>query len=288
MPSTLDTRADAPIDLSLPEAIEAITEHKKYPIVGAAIGLVASIILVLTLRPLYEGQVIIAFEGKNGGQLSEIARSFGGIAAVAGINLPTGGDGERGSAIATLGSYQALASFIDDRKITEDIFRETTWGPWRLVARDQTISTWEAVRRLRKHISVEELKPSGMIRVKVQWYDPKTAAAWANDFARHVDSILRTAALDRSKQRLAFLQREFERISALAVRDAMSKVIENELRTLAFASADREFAFRVIDPAIRAERPVRPRRALLVAMLTSLGALTGIVLALAAAVRNRR
>jgi len=287
MPSTLDTGADAPLDLSLPEALAAITSNKKYPIVGAAIGFVVSIILVLTLRPLYEGQVVVAFDGKSGGQLSEIARSFGGIAAIAGINLPTGGDSDRGSAMATLGSYQALASFVEDRKITEDIFRETTRGPWRLVAGDQTISTWEAVRRLRKHVSVEELKPSGMIRVKVQWYDPQTAAAWANDFTRHVDSMLRTAALDRSKQRLAFLQREFERVSALVVRDAMSKVIENELRTVAFASADKEFAFRVIDPAIRAERPVRPRRALLVAMLTTLGAIAGIVLALAAAVRSR-
>jgi len=288
MPRTLDSRASPPMDLSLTDALAAIAAKKRFPIVGAVLGLVASVVLVLTLRPLYEAQVVLVFDGGSGDQLSELARSFGGIASIAGINLPTGDGGDRASAIATLNSYEALSSFIDDGRIAEDIIRETSRGPLQLIAGDQRTSTWEAVRRLRRHMAVDELKPSGIIRVKFQWYDPQTAATWANSFTRHSDSILREAALDRSNQRLAFLKNELESVSALAVRDAMSKVIENELRTVAFATVDEEFAFRVIDPAIRAERPVRPRRALLIAMLTSLGAMTGIVIALAVTVREGR
>lgn len=288
MPTSLDNQNKAPVDLSLPEAIVAVASRKHYPIVGAVSGLIISVVLSVMLRPLYDAQVILAFEGGSGDQLGELARSLGGIASIAGVNLPAGGNGDRSSAIATLESYEAFSRFVEDEKLTDEILRETTRRFLPFVAGNQSASTWEAVRRLRKYLTVEELKPSGMIRVRLQWYEPQTAATWANNFARIADSILREAALSRSNQRLVFLQAELADASAVVVRDAISKVIENELRTMAFASVDKEFAFRVIDRAVPPERPIRPRRALLVAMITSTGALTGIVVALIIAVRTKR
>lgn len=275
------------VDLSLTEAVVAVSRRRRYVIAGLLIGLLTGVGLALLLRPVYEGTVVLAIESQRGSQLGELARNLGGLAAVAGISLGSEG-GERETSIAKLDSYAATESFIESQHIARRIFAESR-GPFASMPwADTSDSSWEAVRILRKHMSVEVANPSGLITVRVLWYDPRSAATWANAFARHTDSLLRQDALDRSERRIQFLTRELDGTREVAIRDAMAKVMENELRTLTLASADDEYVFRVIDAAVAADRPVRPRRALLVVMLTSLGGFAGIVAALLAAMLAKR
>jgi uncharacterized protein involved in exopolysaccharide biosynthesis len=276
-------------DLTLPEAFAAVAAHRRVVLGGAVAGTVLGVVLAFTLRPVYESEVVLAYSGKQGSQLGELAGQFSGLASIAGMDLAMGGDGERNTAIATLKSYRAVASFIEQSKIGEIVLQETSGPAWLpKLGGGGGESVWETVRRFRKHLGVEEKKPGGLIVVSVQWYDAQSAADWANAFARHADGMLRKKALDRSTARLEFLRGKFETTPYLAVREAISKLIESELRTVTLASADDEFAFQIIDPAIAAERHARPRRALMIVLLGSLGAFAGVVSALFRALRRKQ
>ena len=66
------------------------------------------------------------------------------------------------------------------------------------------------------------------------------------------------------------------RNSAVEIQQAIYRLIEAQTKSIALANAREEYAFRVIDPAVAAERPVRPKRLNIVAA----GAVLGLVLAL--------
>jgi uncharacterized protein involved in exopolysaccharide biosynthesis len=72
------------------------------------------------------------------------------------------------------------------------------------------------------------------------------------------------------------LTKEFNENSVVAVREAVSSIMENEVRSIAVAKGDKQLAFYVIDPAIPAERAVRPKRVLICAAFAFVGLLIGL------------
>jgi uncharacterized protein involved in exopolysaccharide biosynthesis len=128
-------------------------------------------------------------------------------------------------------------------------------------------------------LEITQAKDSSLIRVAIEWYDPVSASNWTNDLVALVDAKLRARALETARARMTYLQKEFESNPVVAVREVVSGMMESELRTIATAGADREFAFRVIDPAIRAELPARPRRSLIIVGFAFCGLLVGAIFA---------
>ncbi|MBK6597915.1 MAG: hypothetical protein IPG25_08480 [Proteobacteria bacterium] len=122
---------------------------------------------------------------------------------------------------------------------------------------------------------------SSLVRLQVEWRDPKVAMLWANDLVARVNRELALKASAESQRRIKFLQGYLARTSELEIRSALYDQLADELKRLASATVRPEFALRVIQPAYVPDRYdyVWPKRFLVLA----LGAIGGLALGLALA-----
>ena len=110
---------------------------------------------------------------------------------------------------------------------------------------------WDAYRLFtRKVFSVNKDAKTGLVQVSVDWYDPQLAADWANEIIELLNEHLRTIAIERSRRNLDYLNQELEGIKVSEMRQTLYQLIEQEQRTAMIVNTQKEYAFRVLDPAI--------------------------------------
>src|SRR5262249_26222421 len=155
---------------------------------------------------------------------------------------------------------------------------------WRSVARQPTLG--DGVKRFTEHVmAVAEDTGSNLVRLRVDWYDAHEAADWANDLVSRLNETMRNRAMARANQGIQFLNTELDKQSVVEVRQVIYRLLEGQLQSAMMANVNREFALRVLDPAVAPDRDkfVRPQRILLMALGLiagfSLGCFTAIVLA---------
>jgi uncharacterized protein involved in exopolysaccharide biosynthesis len=121
------------------------------------------------------------------------------------------------------------------------------------------------IRRLHsKFVKISEDKRTGLLTLTFDWPDPNLAYRWANDFVAMANEGLRSRTLLDAQAEIDYLNGEIEKTQSVQVREALNKIIETQLKTLALAHVREDYAFRVVDAAILpdAEDKVFPKRAL--------------------------
>lgn len=218
-----------------------------------------------------------------GSALSSALGSFGGLASLAGVNLPSGSPSTE-EAIAVLRSREFTAKFIERHSMLTQLFPEN-WDSERKIwkpNRGGTPTMSQAIRRFNLLRGVSTDRKTGLISVTVNWRDPKLAASWANALVDDVNAEMRRRAIAHADAALNFLRRELESTGVIDTRDAINRLIEAQVNQRMLANVTPEFAFRVVDRASMPDRydVVAPRRALLLAIGLIVGFVLGAVIAL--------
>jgi uncharacterized protein involved in exopolysaccharide biosynthesis len=235
--------------------------------------LAAGISLLMT--PIFKAQVTLSVSDSGsakGGGVGALAGQFGGLASLAGVSI--GGSSDRSEAIGTLKSWKLAETFIATQKLLPVLYADawdTEKGTWKSnLAEPPTLwfGTGKFVNEIR---TVEEDKKSGLITVTVEWEDPEQAARWATELVRLANKSLREQAIKRSEGNLAYLHAQLDETIIVELRQAIYRLIENEVKSVMVAQGSEEYAFRVVDPAVVPEKKVRPKRA----VITIIGLLFG-------------
>ena len=229
---------------------------------------IASVTLVPTPKP-----------GSSGGisSLSSAASGLGGLASLAGINIG-GTTGQSAVDLATLKSRLLLNKFITKNNLLPILF-ESAWnakqGKWRFSNPKRIPNLWDADQLFDKTIrTIKRHARSGVVVLTIKWHNPKLAAEWANGLVDLTNSYLRNQKINETRKELAYLRRQISKTNVVGVRNAIYGLMEAEIKTLMIATGRKQFAFRVVDPAIAPRRPIFPRPAL----WTVGGALLGLFL----------
>ncbi|GAB4139850.1 MAG: hypothetical protein Tsb0016_06730 [Sphingomonadales bacterium] len=133
--------------------------------------------------------------------------------------------------------------------------------------------TWRAFDESRT-VAVD--KETGLVTVSLESRTPMEAAVWTQMFIRHANEYIRTKEIAEGQARLAYLSNQASSTTISEVRDAISKLMESELKQSMLANVRTEFAFKTIDPAVKPETQAWPKRGLLVAA----GLIAGLMLGL--------
>lgn len=218
---------------------------------------------------------------------------FGGLASLAGIRVPGGGDKQ--VAIEHLRSRGLVAQFISDENLLPVLFDEA-WDAsanrWKVPA-DKMPTLNDGVElfvtRIRR---VQEDRGSGMVVLTIDWKDREESARWATELVIRTNRNLRDIAVREAESSIEYLKKNVENQEVVPVRETMSRLIESQTRTIVLAHAREQFAFRVVDPAVVSDADdfVSPNRPLLVVLGLLLGSMLGLALALvrSAASRHRQ
>jgi uncharacterized protein involved in exopolysaccharide biosynthesis len=221
--------------------------------VAALICAVAGFVIASLLPRKYRSIVVMvpseSMDSATGGGLMS---QLGGLAQVAG--LPgVGGNSERDEAYEVLHSRTLAWHFIEANHLAPLLFPKR-WDEraqrWKTTGRGEP-SMADQVKEFNTRISsVSQDKLAGTIRVSITWTDPKVAAEWANALVVMANKELRERAIGDATQMVDYLDKQIEHTQSTEVREALFSVMERELRKSAIANVSREFAFKVVDPAM--------------------------------------
>ena len=196
---------------------------------------------------------------------------------MAGISIPSGSNTEQ--VIATLESRRFLSLFLNNNKLLPVIF-EDLWDAekqvW-IVESDQDEPTPnDSYSALKGAITIDKDKNSGLITLSVSWSDPVIAAEWANDLVKQLNEQLREQAIQDSKKRVGYLEKELAKTTLKDMREVLYNLLESEKQKAMLANVNEDFALEVIDPAVAPRVREKPKRKLIVALGGVCGGFLGV------------
>lgn len=193
------------------------------------------------------------------GKLGSMGSMLGGIGSL--VGLSSLGNAFKEEAVATLKSNRIAAQYIQQHNLGPVLFPKR----WHVNTRalgpgGKPISMmWKAVRLFRKRIrSVERDRQTGIITLTVRWTNPKLAAQWANGLVSLTNQYLRSRAINMAEMHISFLQAQLEKTHQISLRQDIYSLMESELEHEMIARGRREYALRVIDPAMVPQKPYTP------------------------------
>ena len=254
-----------------------------YWMVGSVISCMALAALAAwTITPEYRAEVLLApVVDESAAGLSALTDQFRGLASLAGVGLGAASS-RKDEAIATLRSRAFTASFIEEQHLQPILLATENLGVFgRLMDDAGTPTLAQAVRVFDRDVRwVNEDKRTGLIRLAVQWKDPNLASAWANSSVASLNARMRNEAIEEASRSLEYLDGELAKNSTLEVRSAIYRLIEGQMKVVMVARVRPQYAFKVIDAATPPDRPVSPKRALMMVIGMLIGCIFGIGLCL--------
>jgi uncharacterized protein involved in exopolysaccharide biosynthesis len=192
------------------------------------------------------------------------------LVGAVGLGGPRGGS--RDVAIATLKSRQLAEDFVKKYNLLPLLFA-SDWDAdkhaWKVSA-DKIPTPRDGADRLRPILTVTDNSDTNIIRLTLTLNDQDKVAPLANAFVKLGDEVLRRRALNDSQESLSFLEQELPKTNIAEMRLSITSLIEQNLQRMTMTKTQSNFAFNVIDSAVRPKARSWPRRGILMAALTML------------------
>jgi uncharacterized protein involved in exopolysaccharide biosynthesis len=273
------------------ELWEAVVRDRWLIIVLTTVVTGAALTYGLLARPIYRAAAVVVAANADrvlGGGSAAMGQ-FGGLASLAGLNLESK-DSDTEEALAVMRSRQFVEQFVEDHKLAPRFFPrkwDAKAGAWAVPPEKQPTLARAAKYFSERLLSVSRNKKTGLISVNVEWSDRGEAAKWANELVARVNAEMKARAMANASAYTGYLEREFRASQLLATREAIGRLIEQQVKQGMLASVSPEFAFRTVTAAMPpdADDVERPKPL----QLTVTGFAVGLLVSLGAAfVRARR
>ncbi|MEO5330858.1 MAG: Wzz/FepE/Etk N-terminal domain-containing protein [Magnetococcus sp. YQC-5] len=250
----------------------------------AILGAAGAFVIAKQMTPIYQAEVLlqpITDDGKQGGALAQL----GGLAALAGINIG-GGSNSKAALLARLQSRIFIEEFVRTENLLPLLFDELwdkknkNWKfPDKIPKIESGVGTFQGILKIR------EEKTTSLVYLTVDWKDPELASRWANLVVEQINQYLRSNAVLEAKKNMEYLNVELAKTQIVEIKQVIAGLLENQIKKIMLANVNNEFAFKIIDPAVVPETPIKPKRKLMVIIGGVVGLLLGIIAAL---IRNNR
>jgi len=245
---------------------------------------IPAILVAVFSEPVYRSATVIvrADTRDQSSVLGSLASGFGGFGGLLSQGFLGGDVSNKASAILLSRSF--AESFIIDENLLPILFSDK-WDPERGDWRDpQHVPSMNGavslfIGEIRK---LDEDEWFGTLTLTVEWYDRELAARWANLMVERLNERIRSTAVFEAESSLQYLNEELQKASMLNLREAIYMLVQDQINKIMLANVRKEYAFKVIDPAVVADKGayVRPKRFLLISLGLIVGLPIGIFVAL--------
>jgi uncharacterized protein involved in exopolysaccharide biosynthesis len=250
-------------EISLLDLGVTIVENLRLLILAPILaGLTALGVSTYAIDPYFAAKTSLLPPGaSSGGAAAALASQFGGLASLAGINLPVGAG--QAKPMAYLQS-ESMRNVLIDR--------------FDLIKRYEAKLKEDARKALATKVKITEDKKTGLISIEVTDKDPAFAAQLANAHVEELQKVLNAQALEDARDRRQFLEKQIEEASkkpyqSPVVRDAVLQGLIRQFETTRIEEAGAGNSARIqqVDVAQAPERKSGPKRAL-IAIISALAA----------------
>lgn len=254
----------------LGEIMRALLRRWWIPMLSIMVCTGLAVLYAISAPRVYRAETLLAPAaeervGLGGGDLARFASQFSGLASLVGL----GGGGAGSSkeiALATLTSRGFQSRLIDELGLMRVFFADL-WdagsGTFRPSWTGSVPTIDDAIKYFNERVfSIAEDRKTGLLRLRIEWFDRKLAADWANEIVRLLNESMRTQASAEARRSIEFLESELKRTNNVEVQRSIYSLMEAQVNRIMLANVREQYAFRVIDPAVAPAETnsVRPRR----------------------------
>jgi uncharacterized protein involved in exopolysaccharide biosynthesis len=240
--------------------------------------------VAFVMTPIYRATTVFvpASVGRPGGGnlLGGALGSLGDLASLAGVNIG-GGANEAEEGLAVLRSRQFTEAFIRDENLMPKLFPNKWDAPRQQWKSDVVPPTpGQAYKYFNTAIrSILQDKKTGLITMQIDWRDRLDATRWANELMVRLNAEMRARAIAKADASVGYLEEELNKTSVVGTRDAISRLMEAQIRQRMIANVTQEYAFRVVDAAIAPDNKdvLKPKKAVILASGLALGLFLSVV-----------
>ena len=297
MPEPGSSLIDDEIDLK--ELFLTLWEGKYLIALVTSVAAMLSVVIALEQPNIYHSVSVLVPKGGDSGA-GQLARSYGGIAALAGVALPSGASGDAQLAKQAISS----ATFIENYLMGEILVDMMAVEGWNASADEVEIDpdlydvkkgTWvrnvsfpfspkphidEVMQVYSNYVQVSEDKETGGLTLTVKHLSPSVAQKWNRLIIRKVNDFLRTRKISDADAAIAYLTEQRASSQLVKMDDVFSSLIEEQTKEKMLASVHENYLFDVIQSPTRPILKSEPSRALICVLGTLLGGTLAVVLCL--------
>lgn len=257
-----ETARSAREDVTFRELVHVFWSGRLWALGITLFMTLAALAASLLVPKHYEAKALISPVARDSRQsgLDSAMSSLGGLAALVGISGQSGGS--KAEALATLQSEVLTSQYIADQNLLPVLYADK-WDPvrkaWKTTNPDKVPTLWKANQYFSHSLrAVTDDKKTGLITLTVSWKDPVLAAKWVNGLIALTNDYLRTKAINDANANMAYLTTQAEKTNIVEMKQVIYTLMQSELKNAMLAEGSREFAIKVIDPAVPPEKPSFP------------------------------
>lgn len=258
----------------------------KWRIIGLGFaGGVIALVIGFLMTPIFRATVVMVPANLDRNSLSSALGSamgsLGSIASLAGVNVG-GNDLVVEESLAVMRSRQFTEAFLRDLELLPVLYPkdwDATAKKWKVPTEKQP-TLGKAFKYFEGGIrDISRDKKTGLVTLTIDWKDRQQATDWANLLVKRLNAEMRTRAMAQSDASLEYLNRELTATQVIDTREAINRLVESQIRQRMIASVTQEFAFRVVDSAMKPEPTdkVRPKRAIMAIFGGLIGGFIGVL-----------
>jgi uncharacterized protein involved in exopolysaccharide biosynthesis len=291
-PNDLDDKID------LIELFHVLLERKWIIVSLTAFVSIIGVIYSLLLPNIYESKAMLVPVNSSSG-ISGALQSYSGLAGLAGISLPSGGDeGNTAKAIQKISSLSFFENNILTNIYLPDLMAFKSWNPkTNTVVFDDSIfdtnsNTWvrdysypqqqipsaqESYEVFMEHLSLSEDKESGFISLSIKHQSPFIAKQWAELVVNKVNAFYSQKDKSESEKAVSYLNQQISMTGLSEIKQVLAQLLQEETKKLTLVEANQYYVFDYIDPPAVMEEKSEPKRALICILSALLGGMLSIV-----------
>ena len=218
----------------------------------------------------------------NTGMLSQ----YSGMAGLAGISLPSNEDDKTLEAIERIKSFDFFNEVFLPSILLEDLMALESWNPddnslnYKDKLYDSNTQKW--VRKVsypkRTKPSAQESfdeytkimtisKSKSFIRLSIKHQSPYIAKKWTELIIKNINKLMAEEDKKRTSQSIAFLNNQASKVNYEEVRQAISLLLQEQMKALMLAEASEDYIFKTVSSPVAPELKSEPKRTLIVFLI---------------------
>lgn len=284
-------------EIDLRELFAVLWLNKKFIATFTTFVAFVSLLYSLSLSNIYTAQTLLTptMSSNSSGLLSQYA----GLASMAGVNLPSGGnENHLHIALKLVHSKKLLDRLIEYESFLPDLLAAKSWSmQTNTVNYDQTLydkknkkwvrkvslpfkqipSSQESLEEFLKLVSISQDNKTQLVKLNVDHLSPVVAQQWSLWIVKEINTILANMEIVNSQASIDYLNRQIQITPYSELRTMFYELIRESTKSMMLAAVNPEYVLTTIDPPVIPEMKSKPKRAL----ICILGTLLGVMLSLA-------
>jgi len=284
--------------IDLRELFNALWEGKKLIILITAIFAIGSVIYSLSLTNYYKSESLSLARGSSD---TQGLTQFSGLAALAGMSLPTSGEDKSAQTIELIKSRKFVKHLLTFENILPSIIAAKSYNSasqellFDAKLYDSETKTWkrkprsdgrinpsylEAHDAYMKMMSISQDKNTGFISIHIEHISPVFAKDFLDLIIKESNELLRKKDMEESKQGIEYLTSQLSKTSFVEIKESINTLIEAQLETQMLTQVHEDYILIEIEPPFIAERKSRPSRVLICILGTLFGGILSMCIVL--------